>query len=133
MRKVLFYMITIVTFIGCTHEPFEFIGGKTGNAELVIYPQHHGETAGLDSMVVYIKYNTKDAPANSVYDDSTTCTYTNSMPVCRFTGLNNGNYYIYAKGYDYNIVGGVRGGIGYTITSQQVISLRLPVGEEAGF
>lgn len=132
-NRLFLLFLTIVTATGCTHEPFEIIGGKGGNATVTVYPSHHGVTSSLDSMMVYIKYNSLDAPANGIYDDSTTCTYTNSLPSCSFSGLKNGKYYFYSKGHDYAIAARVKGGTPYTITSQQSQNINLPVGEESGY
>jgi hypothetical protein len=100
----------------------------------VVYPQHHGFGAPLDStVVVYVKYNALDAPANGVYDDSVVCKLAsalNPVPVCSFSGLNNGNYYFFARGYDHDILQKVKGGIPFTITSQQSLTLLMPLGEE---
>ncbi|GAA4460707.1 hypothetical protein GCM10023093_03840 [Nemorincola caseinilytica] len=114
---------------GCQHEPFRPIGGKGGNATLMIYPQHHGNAVNLDSMMVFIKYDALDAPANGRYDDSATCTRTGSIVSCSFSGLWNGNYYLYARGYDHNVSQAVQGGIKYTVVVQQTINLMLPVSE----
>jgi hypothetical protein len=132
MKRIIFFLsvIVVVFFTACTHEPFKFIGGKGGAATIVVYPKHHTVTATLDSMMVYIKYNTLDAPSNGVYDDSAACTYINSLPSCSFSGLKNGDYYLYAKGYDYDVAARVKGGAPYSITLQQSQNLTLQVGEE---
>jgi hypothetical protein len=131
MRPLLLLLSVALVLTGCEHEPFRAIGGKGGNATLNVYPSHHGVTAPLDSMVVYIKYDAEDVPANGVYDDSATCTYINSLPSCTFSGLTNGNYYLYSKGYDYNISARVKGGIPYTVKLQSAQNVNLPVGEES--
>ncbi len=134
MNKLILSLLPVVLIVaGCEHDKFKPIGGKGGNASINVYPNHHGATASLDSMVVYIKYNSVDAPSDGRYDDSAACIYTNALPSCTFTGLWNGNYYIFTRGYDYNIAGRVKGGLPYTIKSQQPQNLNLPVGEESGF
>jgi hypothetical protein len=129
MKKLLFILLPLVfLFSACEHEKFDEIGGKGGNASINVYPSHHGVTASLDSMVVYIKYNAIDAPADGKYDDSATCTYTNALPSCSFTNLWNGNYYLFTRGYDYNVATRVKGGLPFTVRSQQPQNLNLPVG-----
>ncbi len=127
------YVVAILALTGCEHDKFTPIGGKGGAASIVVYPQHHGVTASLDSVTVYIKYNTLDAPADGKYDDSAACTYINSMPSCTFSALWNGNYYIYAKGYDYALPGKIRGGLPYTLKAQLSYNFNLPLGEESGY
>lgn len=130
-RFLLLITIISVAFTACKHDAFPPIGGKGGNASLIVYPQHHGATATLDSMMVYIKYNTLDAPANGKYDDSATCIFVNQQPTCTFSNLWNGDYYLYSTGIDYAIPGQrLKGGLGYTIKVQQATTIMLPVGEE---
>lgn len=134
MRYFLFSLLTISScfFSGCKHEPFRPIGGKGGAAKLIVYPRHHGLTATLDSMIVYIKHDAFDAPANGKYDDSAYCDIKNSQPTCTFSNLWNGNYYLYSRGVDNALPapGYVRGGLRFAITAQQSISISIPVGEE---
>ena len=130
IRFLLFAVLALMAFTGCEHEAFKPVAGKGGAATLVVYPQHHGQTSTLDSVKVYVKYNTLDAPANGVYDDSANCVYVNSLPSCSFSGLKNGDYYFFARGYDYDISGKVKGGTPYSVTMQQSQNLTLPVGEE---
>ncbi len=129
-RILLLSALTIVAAASCKHEPFRAVGGKGGSATLVVYPQHHGESLQLDSMKVYIKYDAVDAPANGIYDDSASCPDSITVPFCSFAGLNNGNYYIFSKGWDGNISNKVKGGIKYTITAQQSQNVLLPVSED---
>lgn len=125
-----------ILFAACTHEPFKPVGGKGGHASLMVYPQHHGVVSGLDSVVIYIKYNALDAPADGRYDDSVSWFQGSgaaTVPNGTFANLWNGNYYLLAKGYDYNVASRVRGGIPFVVKAQQSHTLLLPVGEESGF
>ncbi len=131
MKNLVIVILVVAAFAtGCTHDPFQPIAGKGGNATLVVYPAHHGKASELDSMKVYVKYNTQDAPSNGVYDDSMACTFINAQYLCTFTGLKNGNYYIYGKGYDYEYATGVQGGLPHKITAQQSQNFYLPVSEK---
>ena len=134
MRVIsLLFASALLLMTSCEHEQFKPIAGKGGAAAIVVYPAHHGETSTLDSMMVYIKYNTLNAPADGKYDDSAACTYVNSLPKCSFSNLWNGNYYLYAKGYDYAIAGRVRGGLPFRVQAQKSHNFTLPVGEESGY
>ncbi|HRO42048.1 MAG TPA: hypothetical protein PL009_04405 [Flavipsychrobacter sp.] len=101
------------------------IAGKGGNATLRITPKHHNDQ--IDSCKVYIKYNTLDA-ANT-YDDSTWATQVNGVPVATFSGLKNGEYYLYGKGWDPVLMQEVKGGLPHTISEDRVYELTLPVSE----
>lgn len=113
---------------GCTHET-ESVGGTGGSATVLVYPQHHNVAKNLTDFKVYVKYNTLDAPANNIYDDSVACTNHDSLVSAAFSGLKNGEYYFYAYGYDSTVPGNVKGGTPYTITSQNSQSLNIPVSE----
>ncbi len=134
MRKLFLLTAVLISMLSsCEHEQFEPVAGKGGAATIVVYPAHHGVTSSLDSVMVYIKYNTLNAPADGKYDDSAACTYVNSLPMCSFPSLWNGNYYIYGKGYDYAIPGKIRGGLPFTVKAQQSFNFTLPLGEESGY
>ena len=99
--------------------------GKGGSATLTVTPEHHGEF--VDTCTVYIKYNTQDAPANGLYDDSAVCTLVNATPVATFSGLKNGNYYLLAMGYHSLYTPPyVKGGIKYTIAAQSPFNVIVP-------
>lgn len=132
IMKKLFFILSVITvvFSACTHDPGVIIAGKGGSATVVVYPRHHGRTAILDSTKVYVKYNTLDAPANGIYDDSMVCANADTLYYATFTGLKNGNYYFYGTGYDNSISQRVKGGLPYTITQQTSFNFDLPVSEQ---
>lgn len=101
------------------------IGGKGGAATISATPQHHSKN--IDSCIIYIKYNASEA--STTYDDSAKCVQVGGKPVATFTGLKNGKYYLYGKGYDPSILQNVKGGVPYEITTQTQISLFVPVTE----
>jgi hypothetical protein len=103
------------------------IGGKGGNAALLITPYHHSRM--IDSLTVYIKYNTLDMPAGA-YDDSVRCMPSNGLSLATFSGLKKGRYYLYGKGYDPLIPDVVLGGMPVTITEETTRSMRLQVSED---
>jgi hypothetical protein len=130
MRITIIFLALIATAIaGCKHDKARPIGGKGGAAKLTVYPQHHGVSENLDSMIVYIKYDALDAPESGRYDDSATCEWINNLPVCSFGNLWNGDYYLLSKGYDHLVGQQVKGGLQYTIQAQQAYTLFLPVSE----
>lgn len=136
MKKLLFaFPVAAMFFSACTHEKFRPVGGRGGSASVMVYPQHHGNTSNLDSITIYIKYDALDAPADGKYDDSVSWMPGSGgvLPNGTFTGLWNGDYYIFARGYDYSVVQWVRGGLPFTVKAQQSHSFTLPVGEESGF
>lgn len=126
--SVLFFGL-LVTFFSCTKNKDD-APGKGGNASLVIYPQHHTVEKNLRNMKVYIKYGAQEPPSNGVYDDSVACTRDDTSSVGTFSGLKNGNYYLYGYGYDTSVFKNVKGGIPYTITSQASQTVLLPVSED---
>ena len=72
-------------------------GGNGGNATLLIIPEHHGQF--VDTCRLYIKFGTLDAPANGVYDDSSSCVLNDTTPVAVFPHLTKGIYYVYGIGF----------------------------------
>jgi hypothetical protein len=111
-------------FAACKKDP---IAGKGGNAVLKITPRHHGNN--IDSCTVYIKYNTKDLPADAKYDDSAKCAPVDGKPVATFSNLKKGDYYLYGSGWDPSIAEGVLGGTPYTISEEISQSYNLSVTE----
>jgi len=128
MKKLLFIIIPILLIAAACHKDKALsTDGKGGAATLRITPRHHGKQ--IDSLTVYIKYNAQDAPADSLYDDSARCVMVDTIPVATFTQLKAGSYYIYGHGYDPSILEDVRGGVPYTISSQDTLAFNLPVTE----
>lgn len=104
--------------------------GKGGSATLTVQLEHHAVAKNLQNGVVYIKYDAKDVPANGIYDDSAKCTGVDTMQTAVFTGLKNGNYFLYATGLDTSIYKPVKGGGAYTITQQAPQTYILAVSED---
>jgi hypothetical protein len=102
------------------------IGGKGGSAVIHATPQHHGRN--IDSCTIYIKYNATNLP--TTFDDSAKCVQLNGKPVATFSGLKKGDYYFYGYGWDPGISQNVRGGIAYTITTENTQQVNVPVSEE---
>ena len=129
IMKILALILSAVVLFSACKKKDNIVGGKGGNATVNVYPQHHEVAKNLIGMKVYIKYNSSDAPANGIYDDSVACTNHYSLSSCTCTSLNNGNYYFYAYGYDTSIAQNVHGGSPYTITQQSSQNFNLPVSE----
>ncbi len=82
---------------GCKPKPNNITGGgKGGIAVIAATCDYYGTL--LDTCTVYIKYNTHDAPANGVYDDSAASVLVNNWPTATFDSLTAGNYYLLAVG-----------------------------------
>ena len=129
MKTSIAIIAAILTFSACTHKAADFPAGKGGSAAITLFPQHHENAKSLTSFKVFVKYGTKDAPASGIYDDSVSCTNHDSLVSGTFTGLRNGDYYFYGRGYDTSISENVHGGAPYTITQQAAQNLNLPVSE----
>ena len=75
------------------------VGGKTGKMTLNITPRHHG--VNITTATVYIRYNSLVYPkADNKFDDSAAVELKNNVPVASFDSLAQGNYFLYAKGFD---------------------------------
>ena len=130
MKKQLFILAFIAMgAYGCNHDDGVTIGGKGGNASLTVYPAHHEVAKNIIRFKAYIKYNTLNAPANGVYDDSIACSNHDNLVSGTFTGLTNGNYYLFGEGVDTSIGEEVKGGVSYTIKEQKAQDAALPVTE----
>lgn len=127
--KPLFYLsiLSLFIFFSCNRKDKEeqYNAGKGGWAILNIIPQHHGKT--IDSCTIYIKYNATEIPQS--YDDSAVCVLTDSIPVATFSELKKGNYYLYGRGYDPDILQVVEGGINVSITEENETTVYVPVTE----
>ncbi len=88
-----------ILMAGSCKQPVETVsgGGKGGSSTITVSGEHRGSL--IDTCMIYIKYNSLDAPANAVYDDSATSVLINGKPTATFSGLTTGNYYLLAVGY----------------------------------
>ena len=128
MKRLSVFALFLTCMVSCKPDK-GVTPGKGGSATVNVYLQHHTIAKRLVNCKVYIRYNTLDAPTSGVYDDSMVCINHDSLVSCSFTGLQNGNYYFYGKGYDTSISQAVKGGLPYTISSQTVQDFDLPVSE----
>lgn len=103
------------------------VGGKGGKSTLNIVPQHH--TKDIDSCMVYIKYDATNLPKSMIFDDSMKVVQDVGGPTATFTGLKQGNYYIYGKGWDPDIAEDVVGGQTFRIIDTLSYNLKLAVTE----
>ncbi len=93
--------------------------GKGGNASFRITPDHNG--IGIDSCLVYIKYNASVIPVNGQFDDSVWAVREEGKttgPIAEFKELKPGNYYVYGKGWDLVRSVHVHGGLPYIIIEE---------------
>lgn len=104
------------------------VGGKGGMATLRVISNNTGND--IDTGMAYIKYDAQVVPANNAYDDSAKIKYVDGTPMAIFTELKDGNYYVFAKGWDLKRSQNVLGGLDYNIpvTSKTgLLYLTLPV------
>lgn len=127
--------LTILTAVACGKDDdnpvvVNPVAGKGGNVQLRVNTFHHSRR--IDSITVFIKYNTQDAPGNGIYDDSARVVKSAADTVAVFSGLKAGKYYFYGNGWDPIINQGVHGGLPYTITDTLVTPkvFTLPVSED---
>lgn len=76
-------------------------GGKGGKAKLVVTAQHH--KTNLNTAMVYIKYASTVMPDVNTFDDSAAVTFELGRPAATFKDLTQGDYYLYAKGTDFEL------------------------------
>ncbi len=106
-------LIVFLSF-GCRKKNSAGLGGDN---ELQITAKHH--TVVLDSMTVYLKFNTQDAPtALSDYDIQAEVKDYNGEKIAVFTGLKEGEYYMYGYGWDPFLPDNVEGGLPIEISNE---------------
>ena len=99
-------LLIVFTVYGCRKKNTAGLGG---NNELRVVARHHSTV--LDSMMVYIKFNALDAPNDiSSYDISARVEIKDGDTMAIFTGLQDGEYYVFGKGFDPSIARVVKGG-----------------------
>ncbi|MBS1771346.1 MAG: hypothetical protein JST82_00710 [Bacteroidetes bacterium] len=78
------------------------LAGKGGTAKLLINAKHHDYT--LDSCTIYLRYDAVEMPTiyNWRFDDSMKVKPQSGGLYAIFDSLKQGNYYIWAKGWDPN-------------------------------
>jgi hypothetical protein len=105
-----FLILASVLFSACKKDEMHNSSGQvvvTGTNKLIISVVHH--TYSLPGIRVFLKNNTTEYPGpdTTLYDWSTTSDPTG---IAVFDHLFEGNYFIYAKGFDPNIGMDVIGG-----------------------
>lgn len=120
--------ISTLTIVSCSKSNNDQ-AGKGGNATLTVQLQHHTVAKNIENGIVYIKYGATDVPSNGVYDDSALCSSMSATQTAVFSNLKNGNYFLYATGFDTSISQAVRGGGAYTVTQQAAQTYILAVSE----
>ncbi len=88
--------------------------GWGGNAVLRLEARHHGVL--IDSCTFSIKFNASDLPAE--YDFTQQSITDSSGSYVVISGLKEGDYYLFASGWDPSISQTVKGGMPYTIRSE---------------
>jgi len=98
-----FFLVATVLLVSCKKNEEHNSEGQvivTGTNKLIVSVVHH--TYSLQGIKVYLKNNTTVFPGTdtSVYDWSTT---SDPSGIAVFDHLFEGNYFLYAEGFDYNI------------------------------
>jgi hypothetical protein len=120
---ILFASVAIFLISSCKKQT---LAGLGGNGTLHISSMHHG--AILDSMTIYIKFNTLEAPSENDFD--LTMAVNKTTKLATFSELKKGNYYLLAAGWDPSISKEVKGGIPFTIEEENDINIVIPVTEK---
>lgn len=76
-------------------------GGKGGEITLNITAQHHKKD--LNTATIYIWYAKTEQPDLWTFDDTADVSFDLGRPAATFTGLTQGDYYVYAKGTDFDL------------------------------
>ncbi len=108
-------------FVACKREEPLVLAGKGGNATLRITAVHGGGAEAIEDAMLYIKYNSKDKPADDRYDDSVACNIVDDKSMGAFTDLKKGDYYIFGTGYNPDHGDIVKGGLPYTIDDENMV------------
>lgn len=127
--KIVLSACFILSIFSCKKkEENTCIGGAGGTVTIVAYPKHHGKPVRPSK--IYIRYNSKDAPASTSNYDFTKNADTTEDHI-EIENLKCGDYYIYAEGYDTSIKANVKGAIPYTIKEDATgeIQVNVPVTE----
>src|SRR6185312_348173 len=104
MRKQLLILsVVAIGTYGCNHDDGPTVGGKGGSASITVYPQHHTVAKNIINFKAYVKYNSLNAPANGVYDDSIACSNHDELVSGVFSNLTKGSYYFFGRGTDTSI------------------------------
>ena len=99
--------------------------GWGGNAVLRLEARHHGVL--IDSCTFSIKFNASDLPTE--YDITQQSITDSSGSYVVISGLKEGDYYLFASGWDPSISQTVKGGMPYTIRSENQQSVVIAVTE----
>jgi hypothetical protein len=121
--KILFGIIILACAASITACHKEGTGGKSAVSGSV---KHH--EMFIPNAVVYIKYGAKDFPGTntSEYDNSVTA---DAEAHFEFRDFRKGDYYLYAIGYDNQILANVSGGIAVTLKYNKESFTDIPVTE----
>jgi hypothetical protein len=105
----LFALATLAFFAdSCTKE------GLGGEAVLVVKLKHHGVVINNTATyrdTVFVKFNTKDAPANPTTDYDAMIVGEVGEDHVHVEGLKHGDYYLYGAGFDPAVNERVTGGL----------------------
>jgi len=129
MKKLIYLAIASIVFLVACKKENEPVcnAGTGGKTNLAVFPQHHG--APIFGATAYIKFNTQSS--SGVSNSDLTVEGEPGEEHIHVNGLRCGDYFIYCVGYDSTISMPVRGGIPFTIKSNQTgeLDVHVPVTE----
>lgn len=115
--------VALITVSACKKE-----AGPDGDATITGHVKHHDDA--IPNATVYIKYGATELPGTDPgdYDDETTASASDAH--YSFNGLQRGDYYLFAIGYDSSCVCEVIGGVSISIEEKnETIETDVPVTE----
>jgi len=122
IKSILAIAIILLSITSCKKE------GTGGKATITGHVKHH--EVHIPDAVVYIKYGAKELPGTNASDFDAQTIASSGDGHYAFEGLQKGNYYLYATGYDSNISENVFGGIPVKIKKKtETVETDVPVVE----
>lgn len=125
MKKILAYHLILLMLMVTFSCKKNQLGGKASVKGRVI---HH--SLPIANAIVYIKFNATEFPGDdlSLYNTSVTADAQGNYEITNFY---KGNYYLYAKGYDYTIASPyiVKGGISVSVRNGEHLNKDIAVTE----
>ena len=123
MKRIILLLVLILgilAFSACTEE------GLGGKASITGHIEHHNEP--IPNAIVYIKYGSVELPGINPADYDAQ-TLAGADAGYKFEGLEKGDYYLYAIGYDSLIFETVVGGLSVELHAGEAVETDIPVTE----
>lgn len=136
-NRITFTGITLVLMItltmACRKEIDDCKGGTGGDNSMMVYLKHHSKLITAvpgHADTLFIKYDTNELPGENPSDFDAFYVGDTLTDHFMITGLNCGDYYLFAAGWDTSITQRVKGGIPVTIDDDAgQLTVNVPVTE----